>query len=91
MESGGSVGKIKRNEEPLFRGESSGFVNLLLCQHVAKLTGTSRNISTEKQGCGCRFRYHGTILHGNDTPVTTQEDDWIRHAHAKMGFVRRTT
>ena len=78
MESGCSVGKLKGNEQPLFRGKSSGFVNLLLCQHVAKLTGTSRNIPTERQGCGYRLRFHSTILHGNDTPVTTQEDDWSR-------------
>jgi hypothetical protein len=40
MESGGSVRKLKRNEQPLLRGKSPGFVNLLLCQHVAKLTRT---------------------------------------------------
>jgi len=40
VESGCSVGKLKGNEQPLFRGESSGFVNFLLCQHVAKLAGT---------------------------------------------------
>jgi len=86
VESGGSVGKIKRNEKPLFRGESSGFVNLLLCQHVAKFTGTSRSIPPKRQGYGCRFRFHGTILHGNDMPVTTQEDDCGRDAHAMMGI-----
>jgi hypothetical protein len=80
VESGGSVGKLKGNEQPLFRGESSGFVNLLLCQHVAKLTGMSRSIPSERQGCGRRFRFHGTILHGNDTPVTTQEDGCGRDA-----------
>jgi hypothetical protein len=47
VESGGSVGKLKRNEQPLFRGESAGFVNLPLSQHVAKLTGTSRSIPPE--------------------------------------------
>lgn len=72
MESGGSIGKLKRNEQPLFRGESTGFVNLLLRQHVAKLAGTSRSISPERQGCGCRLRFHDTILHGNNTPVTTK-------------------
>jgi hypothetical protein len=46
VESNASVGKLKRNTQPLFRGESPGFVNLLLCQHVAKLTGTSRSIQT---------------------------------------------
>ena len=71
MESGGSIGKIKCNEQPLFRGESSGFVNLLLCQDVAKFTRPSRSILTERRRCGCRFRFHATILHGNDTPVTT--------------------
>jgi hypothetical protein len=84
VESGGSVGKLKRNEQPLFRGESAGFVNLLLRQHVAKLTGASRSIPPERQGCGCRFRFHGTILHGNNTPVTTQDDDWSRDAPAMM-------
>ena len=86
VESGGSVGKLERNEQPLFRGESSGFVNLLLCQHVAKLTGTSRSILSERQGCGCRFCFHGTILHGNDKPVTTQEDDGSRDTPAMMGI-----
>jgi hypothetical protein len=80
VESGGSIGKIKRNEQPLFRGESAGFANLLLCQHVAKFTGTSRSIWTERQGCGRRFRFHGIILHGNDMPVTTQEDACSRDA-----------
>ena len=70
VEGGSSVGKLKRNAQPLFRSESPGFVNLLLCQHVAKLTGTSRSIQTGKRGCG--FRFHSTILHGNDMPVTTQ-------------------
>lgn len=28
---------LKRNQPSLFRGKSPGFVNLLLCQHVAKL------------------------------------------------------
>jgi hypothetical protein len=69
MESGGSVGKLKRNAQPLFRGESPGFINLLLRQHVAKLTGTPRSIPTGNRGCG--FRIHSAILHGNDMPVTT--------------------
>jgi|GEM_PF-6006426 hypothetical protein len=86
MESGGSVGKLERNEQPLFGGESAGFVNLPLFQHVAKLTRTSRSIPPERQGCGCRFRFHGTILHGNDTPVTSQEDDCSRDALAMMGI-----
>jgi hypothetical protein len=57
-----------------------------LCQHVAKFTGTSRSIWTERQGCGRRFRFHGTILHGNDMPVTTQDDDRSRDAPAMMGI-----
>ena len=64
MKSGGSVGKLKRNAQPLFRGESPGFVNLFLCQHIAKFTGLPRSIPTGNRGC--RFRFHGTILHGND-------------------------
>ena len=86
MESGGSVGKLKGNEQPLFRGKSSGFVNFLLYQHVAKLTGTSRSILPERRRCGCRLRFHPTILHGNDTPVTTQEDNWSRDVPAMMGI-----
>ena len=49
VESGGNVGKLKRNAQSLFGGELSRFVNLLLCQHVAKLAspiihdGSSRN------------------------------------------------
>lgn len=85
VESGGSVGKFERNEQPLFRGESAGFVNLLLRQHVSKLAGTSRSIPPERQRCGCRFRFHGTILHGNNRPVTTQEDDCSRDAPIMMG------
>lgn len=38
MESSGSVGKLKRNEQPLFKGESPGLIDLLFLQHVAKLT-----------------------------------------------------
>ena len=86
VESGSSVGKLKRNAQPLFGDESPGFVILLLRQHVSKFAGTSRSIQTERQGCACRFRSHGTILHGNDTPVTTQEDDWSRDAPAMMGI-----
>lgn len=37
VESGHSIGKLKGNEHPLFRGKSLGFVNLLLCQHLANL------------------------------------------------------
>ena len=73
VESGGSVGKLKRNAQPLFRGESTGFVNLLLCQHVAKLTGTSRRIQTGNRGY--KFRFHSAILHGNAMPVTTEDDN----------------
>ena len=36
--SSGSVGKLKRDEPSLFRGESPGFVDLPLSQHVAKHT-----------------------------------------------------
>lgn len=73
MESGGSVGKLERNKQPLFRGEPAGLVNLPLCQHVAKLTRTTRSILPERQGCGSRLRFHSAILRGNDRPVTTQE------------------
>ena len=52
VESGGSVGKLKRNAQPLFRGKSPGFVNLFLCQHVAKLTG---RIVHEHFCCNRRF------------------------------------
>jgi hypothetical protein len=38
VESGGSVRTLKRDEQPLVRGESSGFVDLLLSRHVAKHT-----------------------------------------------------
>ena len=48
VESGGSARKLQCNQQPLFRGESPGFVDLLLCQHVAKRTGTPRNIQTGK-------------------------------------------
>jgi hypothetical protein len=37
VESGGSVGQLMRNEQPLFRGKSPGFIDFLLCQPVAKL------------------------------------------------------
>ena len=37
MKSSGSVRKLKRDEQPLFRGNSPGFVDLPLGQHVAKL------------------------------------------------------
>jgi hypothetical protein len=36
LESGGGVRKLKRNEQPLFRGESPGFVN----PACAKLTSS---------------------------------------------------
>ena len=92
MESGGSVGKLERNKQPLFRGESAGFVNLPLCQHVAKLTGPPRSISSKRQECGCRFRFHGSIIHGNDTPVTTPREvvSFDRDAAAAYGRLRAT-
>jgi hypothetical protein len=37
VESGGSIGKLQCNQQPLFRGESPGFVNLLFRRHIAKL------------------------------------------------------
>ena len=44
MKSSGSVRKLKRDKLPLFWGKSPSFIDLLLCQHVAKLTGSSRSI-----------------------------------------------
>jgi hypothetical protein len=44
VESGCSVGKLQQIQQSLFRGELPGFVNLLLGQHIAKLTGSSRSI-----------------------------------------------
>jgi hypothetical protein len=38
MVSSSSIKKLKRNEQSLFRGESPGFVDLPLSQHVAKHT-----------------------------------------------------
>ena len=77
MESDGSVRKLKRNEQPLFRGESPGFIGLLFRQHVAKLTRTPRSIQSERRRFDCGFRFHSAILHGNDMPVTTQDDDLV--------------
>jgi len=75
VESGGSIGKLKRNEQPLFRGESTGFVNLLLCQHVAKLTGTSRSIPPKSKDDAVEFAFTALSLHGNNMPVTIQGND----------------
>jgi hypothetical protein len=36
VESSGSIAKLKRKAQPLFRGKPLGFVNLPLHQHVAK-------------------------------------------------------
>ena len=52
MKIGGSVRMLKRNAQSLFRGKLPGFVNLLLCQHVAKLAGTPQNIQTGNRGYG---------------------------------------
>ncbi len=71
----GSVRKLKRNAQLLFRRKSLGFVNPLLCQHLAKLAGTARSIRIGKRGCG--FRFHSAVLHGNDMPLTTQDDDLV--------------
>jgi len=38
VERGSSVGKFQQIQQSLFRGESSGFVNLPLSQHVNTLT-----------------------------------------------------
>lgn len=48
MESS-SIGKLKRNEQPLLRGESPGFIGLLFRQHVAELTRTPRSIQIGKR------------------------------------------
>ena len=37
VKQGSSVRMLKRNQQPLLRGESPDFVNLLLCQDAAKL------------------------------------------------------
>jgi hypothetical protein len=71
VESCSSVGQLKRNEQPLFRGDSPDFVNLLLCQHVAKLARTPRGVQTGKRGCG----FHSATLNGTGIPITTQDDD----------------
>jgi hypothetical protein len=84
VESGGSIGKLKCNEQPLFRGESPGFVDLLLCQHVAKPAGAPRRIQTGKRGS--RFRFHTAILHGNVIPVTIQDDNLIENPPARTGI-----
>ena len=47
MESSGSVGKLKRDEPSLFRGESPGFVDLPLSQHVAKHTDQETRMDCE--------------------------------------------
>lgn len=70
VKRGGSVGKLQCNQQPLLRGKSLGFVNLLLSQHVAKLAGTPRSIQTWNRGC--ELRIHSAILHGNAMSVTTQ-------------------
>ena len=49
VKNGSSVGKHKRTAQPLLRGESPGFVNLLLCQHVASLVGAQRSIQVEDE------------------------------------------
>ena len=36
--SGGGIRKLKSDKQPLFRGESSGFVDLPLSRHVNTLT-----------------------------------------------------
>ncbi len=63
VKNGSSVRKLKRDEQSLFRGKSPGFVDLPLNQHIAKLTRPPRRIKTRNRGC--RFRFHGAILHGN--------------------------
>ncbi len=47
MERGGSVRKLKRNAQSLFRGEMPDIVDLPLSQHAAKLTRTPRRIQFE--------------------------------------------
>ena len=71
------VRKLKRDEQPLFRGESPGFINLLLHQHIAKLARTSRSIQTGNRGCG----FHSAILHGNGMAITIQDDDLAETPH----------
>jgi len=40
LESGGGIGKLKCDEQPLFRSQSPGFVNLLLRKLLSKLVLT---------------------------------------------------
>jgi hypothetical protein len=51
----------------------SGFVDLPLSQHTAKLTRTPRGIQTRKRRYGRGFLFHSIILHGNVMSVITQE------------------
>ena len=87
VKSGGSVGKLQCNQQPLFRGESQGLVNLPLSQHSAKLAGTPRSIQTGKRGCG----FHSAILQGNAMPVTTQNDDFVETPPPSREYICRST
>lgn len=65
-ESGGRVGKLKRDEQPLFRSESPGFVKLMFRESIAKLTRTPGTF----EGGSRSFQLHTTILPGKIQPVT---------------------
>ncbi len=68
MESGGGIGQVERDEKPLFRGESPGFINLVLREPIAKFARTPRTTEAEHRGTP----FHAAILQGNTRPVTTR-------------------
>jgi hypothetical protein len=66
LESGGRVGKLKRDEQPLFRSESPGFVKLVFRESITKLARTPKTFEVGSRG----FQSHTTILPGKIQPVT---------------------
>jgi hypothetical protein len=62
LESGCGVGKLKCDEQPLFRSESPGFVNLIFRELILSLSGTPRTFDAGSGG----FHLHEIIVTGNE-------------------------
>lgn len=74
MDSSGKVRKLKRNELPLFRGESPRYAFVFCASMSPSLLGRREAFRPGTEDVDFDFI---AVLHGNAMPVTTQDDDLV--------------
>ena len=78
MESGGGIGQIERDKKPLFRGECSGVINLVLREPIANFARAPETTEAGNRG----IPFHKSILQGNTRAVMT--GPWKCHGSAAI-------